>query len=280
MNKPKPKVSIVIPTFNCERTIERCLRSVGEQSFRDYEVVIQDGGSSDGTLEKIAEFKKTSADVDVQASSEKDRGPYDAMNKGIKRASGEWLYFLGGDDELHDCNVLQKAMQHAQASGADVLYGNVRVVGDAGWASEGAIYDGVFDLAKFLTKNICHQAMFYRADFHRKVGEYNLRYCVCADWDFNMRCWSRGRFEYFDLIVANFHAGGISGRGDERFGSELASIVLRNFDLSVYDPLVNRPAFPAFADIRRMQQAGGLVRRTIGRIRAAVGGGVREGSRA
>ena len=95
----------------------------------------------------------------------------------------------------------------------DIIYGSVQVIGDAGWAKNGSVYDGIFDLRKLLIGNICHQAIFYRAAFPKRIGEYNTRYVVLADWDFNLRCWSETEFKYLDRIVANFYAGGLSGRG-------------------------------------------------------------------
>jgi glycosyltransferase involved in cell wall biosynthesis len=267
-----PKLSIIIPTFNSSGTIEGCLKSIGSQTFRDYEVVVRDGGSADDTLKRIGEFKESNAGIDIMVLSEKDEGPYDAMNKGVKRANGEWLYFLGSDDELHDENVLATIISRADLATCDVVYGNVKVTGDSGWAKNNAIYDGSFDLAKFLNRNICHQAIFYRTSFHKEIGEYNVRYTVCADWDFNMRCWTRTTFRHVDTIVAKFCAGGVStSRSDDSFAREITANVLKYFDLSMYDPLVNRPTFAGFQEIVRMQKSRGRLQRAVGRICGAIG---------
>jgi|ERR1019366_3514838 glycosyltransferase involved in cell wall biosynthesis len=266
-----PKLSIIVPTFNSSTYIERCLQSIRIQTFRDYEIILQDGASSDDTIRIAAGFRNASPGMDIKLFSEKDNGPYDAMNKGCRRASGEWLYFLGSDDELRDANVLSTVMRSPGLATCDVIYGNVQVIGDAGWAKHGSVYDGIFDLSKLLNRNICHQAIFYRAAFVRRIGEYNTRYVVCADWDFNMRCWSKMEFKYLDMIVANFYAGGLSGGGgDECFSREVASNVLRYFGLSIYDPLVNTPAFTGFADIIKMQQSESSFRSIVGRIRRVV----------
>ncbi len=263
-----PLLSIIIPTFNSGETIRRCLRSIVVQTFRDYEIILQDGASSDETTRLARAFQNASPGIDIKVFSEKDQGSYDAMNKACRRASGEWLYFLGSDDELHDENVLSTVMSSPSLPTCDVLYGNVQMIGDSGWAKNGSVYGGVFDLQKFLIGNICHQAIFYRAAFLQRIGEYNTRYAVCADWDLNMRCWPKTKFIYLDMIVANFHAGGPSSRGaDECFRRELASNVLRYFDLSIYDPLVNTPEFAGFADIIQMQQSKNPLRNIVNRIR-------------
>ena len=265
------KLSIIVPTFNSSTCIERCLQSVRIQTFRDYEVILQDGASSDETIRKVKDFRNASPGMDIKLFSEKDNGPYEAMNKGCRRSSGEWLYFLGSDDELRDRNVLSTVMSSPRIAICDVVYGNVQVIGDAGWANHGSVYDRIFDLSKLLNRNICHQAIFYRAAFARRIGEYNTRYVVCADWDFNMRCWAKSEFKYLDTIVANFYAGGRSGVGsDECFSLEVASNVLKYFGLSIYDPLVNTPAFTGFADISKMQQSKGSFWRIASRIRRIV----------
>ena len=263
-----PKLSIIIPTFNASNSIERCLQSIINQSFTDYEVVIQDGGSFDKTIEVISDVQRVNGGIEIKLHQERDRGVYDAMNKAIHRASGEWLYFLGSDDELYEPNVLSRVMGSQDAVLADVLYGNVKVIGNARWAMDGAVYDGRFDLKKGLTTNICHQAMFYRREFVRTIGNYNISYVICADWDFNMRCWSKTTFRYIDVIVAKFYAGGMStqDRIDEHFSADVAANVVQYFNLSISDPLINTPAFVGYGDIVRMQHPGKLSGLTLGRV--------------
>jgi glycosyltransferase involved in cell wall biosynthesis len=266
-----PTLSIIIPTVNASASIEKCLHSIICQTFADYEVVMQDGGSVDDTIELVRRIQQANAGVQIKVHREPDSGIYDAMNKAIHRASGEWLYFLGSDDELHDRNVLSTVMGSPGLASCDVVYGNVQVIGEAGWARDGAIYDGIFDLAKLLARNICHQAILYRATFLRRIGEYNTRYVLCADWDFNMRCWAKTKFRYLDTVVANFHGGGLSSTvRDECFMREVASNVLRYFGLSIYDPLVNTPTFTGFFDIIKMQQSKSSLRSIVSRIRRVV----------
>lgn len=234
--------------------------------------MIQDGVSSDNTIDIIKVFRDANSAMDIKIYREQDKGPYDAMNKGIQKAKGEWFYFLGSDDELHDPNVLKSVMGNKETTAFKVLYGNVKVIGDAGWASNNAIYDGIFSLEKLLNRNICHQAIFYRATFAREVGDFNLNYVVCADWDYNMRCWSKTECKYLDLIIANFNAGGISstGRPDEYFSREVASNVLKYFNLSISNPLVSSPSFVGFGDIVKMQESKKSPRRILSRIYRAV----------
>src|SRR5246127_4505724 len=100
----EPSFSVIIPTYNSAKTISQSIQSVLRQSFTGYEVLIIDGASTDDTLAITSAFNSER----IKTISEKDRGVYDAMNKGIKLAKGQWLYFLGSDDALYDDSVLEK----------------------------------------------------------------------------------------------------------------------------------------------------------------------------
>ena len=252
-----PKLSIIIPTFNSDLTIERCLLSIGAQTLTDYEIVIQDGGSSDRTVEIVHRWQAEYGSVRVDLQQMPDKGTYDAMNKGISRASGEWLYFMGSDDEFYDAQVLEKTVGNPIAQECSVLYGNVMVVGSSGIATDGAIYDGPFDLKKLLNCNICHQAIFYKAEMIGTVGNYNTDYAICADWDLNLRCFANTQFTYIDTIVAKFNTGGLSSqhRPDLKFILDVANNVMQYFNLSADDPRINSPAFIGYREVLKMQRS-------------------------
>ena len=258
-------LSIIIPTFNSAATIGRCLASIGNQTFNDFEILVQDGFSTDNTLDIVREFQQANSRIEVRTESAKDRGAYDAMNRAISSARGTWLYFLGSDDELNDENVLEQAMSPEHINNNDVLYGNVQVVGDC-WAANDSIYDGPFDLHKLLRRNICHQAIFYRADLVRRAGSFNLNYPVEADWVLNLRCWALTRFKYIDLVIAKFYAGGISNKSrDQRFQRDIGVQVVRDFGLSLLNPVVNDRTFIGRPGIIEMQKAKGKLYALSGR---------------
>src|SRR3982750_4096075 len=104
-----PLLSIIIPTFNSQITIERCLESLSKQTFRDFEILVIDGGSEDNTIGLVKEKQPVLPAVTLV--SEKDEGTYDAMNKGIGLSTGTWLYFLGSDDWLYNEQVLQNVFK-------------------------------------------------------------------------------------------------------------------------------------------------------------------------
>jgi glycosyltransferase involved in cell wall biosynthesis len=205
-------LSVIVPTFNSELTINRCLDSLICQSFQDFEILIIDASSTDKTLSNIDLFR--SKFQNIRILSESDLGTYDAMNKGIDLAGGDWIYFFGSDDEIYDEiydeNVFADIFKVSPEKNCGIIYGNVWIDGSTSWAKDGQIYDGEFQFVQLLSKNICHQAIFYRRQIFRKLGKYNLRYPICADWELNMRVFSRTKSKYLDRIIAVFYGGGIS----------------------------------------------------------------------
>ncbi len=240
MNFSNPLFSIVIPTYNSEKTIGHCLESVLSQTYTDYEILIIDGLSIDNTAEIVSLY--TGRTKKIKWQSGKDKGTYDAMNKGIQLAKGHWLYFLGSDDTLLNKNTLENISLILKSSVAKVVYGNVLIQGNAVWAPDGSIYDGNFDLAKLMVKNICHQAIFYNSEFIKKNGfVYNIKYNVLSDWDFNLKCWAKTSFLYVEQTIAKFNAGGsstsVSVKDD--FGNEFVENFLKYFKISPNNKLTN-----------------------------------------
>lgn len=267
-----PKLSIIIPTFNSTPTINRCLQSIAAQTFTDYEVVVQDGSPNDDTARAIQKFQESHPDFPIRFHRERDNGVYDAMNRAVAKARGDWLYFLGSDDELYDRNVLTDALATKNTAACDVIYGNVRMIRNSGETHSESLYDGRFDLKKLFRKNICHQAIFYRTEFLRQIGPYNTDYKFLADWDMNFRCWAKTKFRYIDTVVAKFHLGGLSNGGtiDERFYADVADNVLRYFRFSLLNPLVNCPGFVGDGGIRKMQFSKGKLFGLSGRVMRGV----------
>jgi glycosyltransferase involved in cell wall biosynthesis len=251
-----PKLSIIIPTFNSGNTIAACLESIRRQTFSDYEVLVQDGLSKDDTASLTSHFANAHPQMNIRMVREQDQGVYDAMNRAMERATGEWLYFLGSDDELYDEKSLGTMLGSGDIQKADVLYGNVKMVRPGQDPQDAAVYDGPFDLKKLLHKNICHQAILYRREFMRRIGPYNIRYRLFADWDYNLHCWSQTQFRFVDVIVAVFRLGGLSGSGgDAEFSAEIGRNVMEYFDWSLFHPLINSRRFVGSAAIAAVQRS-------------------------
>ena len=198
----QPLLSIIIVTFNAGKTLQRALDSIFQQSFEDFEIVVVDGNSSDDTVAILGKIK----DSRLKWISEPDVGIYDAMNKGINRADGQWLYFLGADDQLKNNKVLEKIFEKGTYEDCDFLYGNVY--------SEllKRKYDGPFDDEKILFSNICHQGIFYKSSVFETVGLFDTRYLIFADWEMNIRCFESGTIirKYKDVVIADYSGEGVS----------------------------------------------------------------------
>lgn len=249
------KFSIIIPTYNSAKTLPVSLESIANQNFKNVEVLIMDGASNDQTTAIAASFKKSIPNLAIY--SEKDQGIYDAMNKGMNKATGEWLLFLGSDDSLYDSNVLNKVEQRVNKTNAKVVYGNAKIIGDTGWAKDAAIYDGEFTTNKLLNTNICHQAVFYNSGFVKnQIGDFNLKYHINSDWDFNLRCWAKQSCEYADIIIANFKAGGVSSNStDSAMAKDFVENVCNYFKIDPFNPWLNKPTFVFYKNAVALQKS-------------------------
>lgn len=208
-------ITIIIPTYNCEKTIGDALDSILGQSIKEVEVLIVDGLSTDRTLEIVAQYQTKHANIVLH--SENDEGIYDAMNKGIGMAKGDWLYFMGSDDMLFENDTLKKIEINLRKTDARIIYGNVFSTRFNG------IYDGEFNCSKLAKKNICHQAIFFHTSIFKKIGIFNLKYKAHADWDHNIRCFCSAKVKnkFVNITVANYADGGFSSvHGDPIFAKE------------------------------------------------------------
>jgi glycosyltransferase involved in cell wall biosynthesis len=213
------EISIIIPTFNSAKTLAVCLDSILKQSFTDFEVLIMDGLSTDNTLEIVKSYD----DVRLIISSEKDNGIYDAMNKGITKAKGTWLYFMGSDDSLYESNTIEQFLKIEGLENNEIVYGNVYSTRFNGR------YDGLFTYSKLMSKNICHQAIFFRKSIFAKIGKFNLNYKSHADWDHNIRWFFSSKISkiYTNQIIANYADGGFSSvHTDEVFRRDKNFLIL------------------------------------------------------
>ncbi len=214
-----PLFSIIVPTLNVATTLHASLDSVARQTYSDYQVIIVDGGSADGTTDIANRFSPTLG-TRLVVHSGRDKGAYDAMNRGVSLASGVWLLFLGADDALYEAETLGRVASFiAEHEPSDLVYGDVIM------RSNSSRYAGAFDLDRLLfEQNICHQAIFYRRELFAGIGPYNLRYRLWADWDFNIRCFSNPALvtRYMDIVVAHYNdMSGISTREDEELKKRL-----------------------------------------------------------
>lgn len=203
----QPILTIVTVCFNSEKTLKRCMKSVISQLNDDIEYLIIDGKSTDNTVGLIKEHIR---DLDnVGYVSERDNGIYDAMNKGINMAKGEWIYFLNSDDCIKD-NVLQKVINTIKLNKYDCIYGDVEEILEY----KNKLYSRVLIADKKIEKLkegmiFSHQSFFCKKDAIKNCGLFNTYFKVAGDWDLIVRLYlSRYRFYHIDEIIAEFYLGG------------------------------------------------------------------------
>jgi glycosyltransferase involved in cell wall biosynthesis len=208
-----PLISVITPTFNSGAKIAATVASVLSQRKGLYELLVIDGGSTDNTLVHLR-----AQGPELRWLSEPDEGIYDAMNKGIRLTSGEFLYFLGAGDRLLPgvleavAAEIRKLPSQGETSRPTLLYGNV----GSGCSRP---YDGRFNRFKLLRRNICHQAIFYQRSVFERLGFYNTKYRLLADWEFNIRCFNdQGVHKlYIPIRIADYEGGGKSQMPDLAF---------------------------------------------------------------
>lgn len=211
------KLSIIIPTFNSASTLQSALDSIICQTFTDWEVLVMDGVSTDNTVEIAQSYN----DSRIRIYSEPDKGIYDAMNKGIKKAQGEWLYFLGSDDWLLNDNVLNEVFVQDGIDGCDVVYGEV----DAPHLASN--HSGEWSL-QTIDRNRCHQAIFYRRKVVRRFGGYDTKYKIWADYDLNLKWFfdKKVKKRHVPTVIAHYSEGGYSSICDTEMLKDLSWILL------------------------------------------------------
>ncbi len=200
-------LSIIIPSFNQAALLQEALASIATQTFTDYEILVMDGMGDNGTAVAVNSFPQ----LPIKLISERDEGIYDAMNKGIRMSAGDYLFFMGCDDKLHDKNSLKNVFSQVNTSKDDFIYGDVIFTKDS------SRYDGKFSRLKLMTKNICHQGIFVKRKVYDKLGLFDLKYKYLADWVFNMKCFNDRSVKkrHIPTLVAYYNNVGASGQYDD-----------------------------------------------------------------
>lgn len=200
-------ISIIIATFNSGKTLARCLNSIVKQLNNDCELIVIDGGSSDNTLDIISDYK----DYIAYYVSEKDKGVYDAWNKGVKVAKGRWITFIGSDDEM-----LPKTISYyydffkANGENYDIILGKLHFIDN-----DGKVIRNVgepWDWDKFVKRkmSLAHPCMLTNSKCFDRIGLFNIQYRICADSDFLQRLGKNTKAGFIDHFLVNMAEGGIS----------------------------------------------------------------------
>lgn len=206
------KISIITPSYNSATTISRTIESVMAQNYHDLEYIIIDGGSQDNTAEIIAGYQNK---IKINFISGPDDGIYDAMNKGIKIASGEVIGILNSDDMFFDDSVLNLVSESFLDNELDIVYGDIKYFSnnvdktnrhwETGEYREGKLNNGWV---------IPHPALFVRKRVYDQAGLYREDFRIAADYEFILRILKKYRFnlKYVPRVFVKMYSGGTSGR--------------------------------------------------------------------
>ena len=201
------ELSIVTVCYNAENIIEGTIKSVLNQDFKDYEYIFVDGGSEDKTNEIISRYKALfeGAGINVIHISEKDNGIYDAMNKGIRNAAGEWICFMNAGDTFYSDDTLKNVFEGRNRSHADVIYGDVEECDNkTSWISKAGKPERLLSGMTF-----CHQSSFVKTEL-AKENLFDTNYKICADYNMFLSFYMSGKnFIKLDQTVSRFSVDGV-----------------------------------------------------------------------
>ena len=247
MSEPPLKITVATVTYNAAALINKTIASVEAQDYPYVEHVIVDGNSTDNTLELVHHYQErnsvASVPHEINCISEPDKGLYDAMNKAIDMATGNYIVFLDAGDVFHETTTLSKIVAAAERYGKElpaVVYGNTDIVDDEGhfirhrrlapperltWRS---FRSGML---------VCHQAFFARTDFARQF-HYDLRYRFSADFDWCIRIMHNAKRRKTPLcnahvIVADYLNEGTTTRNHKASLRERFTIMRRHYGIVV-----------------------------------------------
>lgn len=217
-----PQISVIIVTFNSVKYLKGAIESFLKQDYANKELVIIDGGSKDGTVDIIKQYEKQIG----YWCSEPDKGIYDAMNKGWRRASGEYMLYLGCDDRLLDGAL---SALGDKANGADLVFGDVKCLHAGGVVRE-RVTTTDFDVIR-KHAIFSHQSLIMKRSVFEKYNGFDCSYRVLADYHLILRAYLGGaKMQYVHQFILLFNMGGVSGftyRSDKeklRIHTELKSI--------------------------------------------------------
>lgn len=200
------KISVIIPTYNSAKTIEDTIRSIADQHWPDLQVIIQDGGSTDKTRDIIERYPEAVSGW----LSEPDNGIYDAMNKGISRATGEIIAILNSDDAWLPYTLERVALVFSRNPDVGIVSGSIEVWEDSPRGAKVILKSSLLHLQEGMT--VQHPATFLRRNVYERVGIFNTRYQIGADYDFLLRCFLANiPCVIIDDVLVRMRAGGKGG---------------------------------------------------------------------
>jgi len=209
-----PKISVITIAYNNKEGLEKTIKSVIAQTSKDFEYIIIDGNSDDGSKEIL---KRYSNKIDYWIS-EPDHGIYNAMNKGIRASNGEYLIFLNSGDEFYTDQSLEKAFPYL--SDADIVYGDLQIVNKQDIFIKK--YNDSLSFHYFYIESLPHPSTFIKKTAFEKVGLYDETLKIVADWEWFLEAivFKQCSFKYIPIIVSTFYLDGVSSINNKEVQKE------------------------------------------------------------
>lgn len=218
------KISVITVVFNEKDQIEKNIKNVLEQTYENVEFIVVDGLSTDGTTQIIEKYSDRIDKIIV----EKDKGIFDAMNKGWKAATGNYVYYLNIGDHFVSKDTLKEGAKLLSESNADFLYGNV--LGSMGGEEPFRINKKMSRKSVRLGRKVVHQATFMKRALLHELGGFNLDYKLSADFDIYCRTYLADKtVVYHDIDIALFDLFGASDDGLNQVFAENRKIIHFNY---------------------------------------------------
>jgi glycosyltransferase involved in cell wall biosynthesis len=205
------KISIIVVSLNTRIDFIKTIKSIKKQNYNNYEIIVIDGNSTDGTKEEIIKRKE----IISKSIIEKDKGIYHAMNKGIKLSNGEWIIFMNSGDVFFRNNILDKFLSE-DTNNYDIIYGDTQIINkNLKYIVKSKTFDHSTCLMPF-----CHQSVFVRSNILKKKN-FSLKFKISSDFNFFYHCFISGKkFKKIDFIISKVKPGGLADTNRQQVFSE------------------------------------------------------------
>ncbi|HOV13925.1 MAG TPA: glycosyltransferase family 2 protein [Spirochaetota bacterium] len=228
------KITIITVTFNAEKSIEKTILSVIGQTYNNIEYIIVDGLSKDNTMSIVEKYKDKIALI----ISEKDSGIYDAMNKGIIKSTGDFLFFLNSGDEIYENNTIEKIF--LDINDEEIFYGKTSLINEDGSLKKITSIPKTLTHKSFLTgMPVSHQSIIIKKNL---INLYDLKYKFVSDHDFIITALKKAKkVKNTNLIISKYQLGGFSDKNF--FGCWFDKFLIVRKQFGFYALLPNYIAF-------------------------------------
>lgn len=246
------KISIITVCYNSEQTIEQTIKSVINQTYKNIEYIIVDGKSKDKTLDIIKKYQKKYPKI-IKFISEKDKGIFDAMNKGLKMSTGDYAGILNSDDLLANTNVIKKMVKLLEKDNYDGFYANIIYMNNELNKVKRNVIAG--NVRKRMGWVMPHGTMYLKKTIYEEFNYYDLSYKITADYEFTIRMLRKyDKFAYLKEYFLIMRVGGVSTAGLKgylkNFKEATKSLQKNNIKMAFFINI-----YRAFATIMQMVSA-------------------------